>query len=67
MALGVAGMLGIRPSVGAVILGAVGVAIVIAGVVQARRGHRRWCLLRRSVWFGLATPGALVRLVVNVP
>lgn len=43
-----------------------GVLIVsLAGslVVQAIRHHKSLCWLRRSLWFGVATPGLPVRIV----
>ena len=59
--------LGKVPWVGWALIGALAIAIVAAGVVQARRGHRGLCLVRRAVWFGLSAPGAPVRLLVNAP
>jgi hypothetical protein len=67
IALGVISLVSFNPLFGGVLLGVFGVAIVVAAVVQARRGHRGWCLLRRAVWFGVAAPGAPVRLIVNSP
>lgn len=54
---------GVRPAAGFVLLGALGVSVVASWIVQARRGHRGWCLLRRGAWFGLALPGAPLRLL----
>jgi hypothetical protein len=67
IALGVVSLVSFKPVFGGVLLGIFAVAIVAAAVVQARRGHRGWCLLRRAVWFGVAAPGAPVRLIVNSP
>jgi hypothetical protein len=53
-----------RPWVGWLLLGALAAMIVVAGVLQAVRGHRGWCLARRGVWFGLTTPGAPLRLLI---
>jgi hypothetical protein len=58
---------GIRPWVGLVVIGAVCVIIAGAAIVQWRRGHRGWCLVRRAVWFGLALPGAPLRLLGSAP
>lgn len=58
---------GLVPWVGYVTLGVVAAVIAGALVVQARRGHRGFCLARRAVWFGIATPGAPVRLLANAP
>lgn len=51
-----------RPWFGWLLLGALAAMIVVAGVLQAVRGHRGWCLTRRGIWFGLTTPGAPLRL-----
>ena len=67
IALGVSAVVWFNPVFGGVLLGVFAVAVVIAAVVQARRGHRGWCLALRAVWFGLAAPGAPVRLIVNAP
>ena len=67
LALGVSAVVWFNPVFGGVLLGVFAVAVVIAAVVQARRGHRGWCLALRAVWFGLAAPGAPVRLIVNAP
>ena len=67
IALGVSAIVWFNPVFGGVLLGVFAAAIVVAAVVQARRGHRGWCLVRRAVWFGLAAPGAPVRLIVNAP
>jgi hypothetical protein len=65
--LGILSVVTVNAWFGGVLLGVFGVAIVAAAVVQARRGHRGWCLLRRAAWFGVAAPGAPVRLIVNAP
>ena len=67
IALGMCAIVWFNPLFGGVLLGVFAVAIVVAAVVQARRGHRGGCLVRRAVWFGLAAPGAPVRLIVNSP
>ena len=67
IALGAAAIVWFSTVFGIIVLGVFGVAIVVAAVLQARRGHRGWCLVRRSVWFGVAAPGSPVRLIVNSP
>lgn len=44
-----------------------GGAVLVSWVVQGVRGHRGGCLIRRGLWFGLAAPGAPLRLIVNSP
>lgn len=55
--------IGMRAWVGWLVLGVIGAAIVVAWVVQGVRGHRGWCLVGRGAWFGMATPGAPLRLL----
>lgn len=61
------GVLWVRPLVSAVMFGVPAIAVVIAAIVQARRGHRRWYLVRRAAWFAVSAPGAPLRLVANSP
>ena len=65
IALGVAAIAWFHTLFGIIVLGVFGMAIVVATVLQARRGHRGWCLVRRGAWFGLAAPGSPVRVIVN--
>jgi hypothetical protein len=67
IALGIVSVVTANAWFGGVLLGVFGVAIVVAAIVQAKRGHRGWRLLRRAVWFGVAAPGAPVRLIANSP
>jgi hypothetical protein len=67
IALGFVSLVSFNQWFGGVLLAVFGLAIVIALIVQARRGHHGWCLVRRGVWFGLAAPGAPVRIIVNSP
>jgi hypothetical protein len=53
----------VRAWAGLVLLEALGVSVAIALIVQVVRQHRGWCLLRRGFWFGLAAPGAPLRLL----
>ena len=54
------------PLVGWVLLGALAGAVVGSIGLQARRGHRGACALRRGTWFGVALPGAPVRLLFSL-
>ena len=51
------------PLVGWAILGVVVGAAVAALVVNARAGHRGWCLAARSLWVGVAAPGLPIRAI----
>jgi len=67
VAFGVLALTGIRAWVGLLVFAVLAVLLVGAGIVQARRGHRGWCLLKRAAWFGLALPGAPVRVLAALP
>ena len=55
---------GLRPWVGYLVVGSVAASVVVALVVQAIRGHRGGCWLRRGLWFGMAAPGIPLRVVL---
>jgi putative Mn2+ efflux pump MntP len=63
---GVAALVGFNRWLGVALLIGLGVAILVAAVVQGGRGHRGWCLVRRAGWFGLAAPGVPVRMVFSL-
>jgi hypothetical protein len=67
VAFGTLALVSIRPWVGLAVFGLIGSIIVGAAVLQWHRGHRGWCLLRRALWFGLAVPGAPMRLLASAP
>lgn len=58
---------GLHPWVGAVVFGVLGALIAGALVLELRRGHRGWCLVRRAVWFGVAVPGVPLRVLATLP
>jgi hypothetical protein len=67
VAFGILALVGIRPWIGWTVFGVVAAFIAGAAVLQWRRGHRGWCLVRRALWFGLALPGAPLRLLGSAP
>lgn len=64
--LAILAITGIQPWFGWLVVGLLGLAVVVALVVQIARGHRRWCLTRRAFWYGLSAPGAPVRFVISL-
>ncbi|MEV8373586.1 hypothetical protein AB0P21_12655 [Kribbella sp. NPDC056861] len=51
---------------GVVVLIALAVVALGSLVLQAFRGHRGSCLVRRGLWFGVAAPGLPVRIVTSL-
>ncbi|MET9317818.1 hypothetical protein ABZX12_38855 [Kribbella sp. NPDC003505] len=49
-------------SIGPVVLGCTALLVAICLPLQAIRGHRRWCLVRRWLWFALAAQGLPLRI-----
>ena len=66
-AAGVAVALDGKAWFGWTVLSILGGAVLVSWVIQAVRGHRGLCLVRRGLWFGLAAPGAPLRVVFNSP
>ena len=66
-AFGTLALVSIRPWVGWAVFGLIGSIIAGAAVVNWHHGHRGWCLVRRALWFGLALPGAPLRLLGSAP
>ncbi|GAA1699704.1 hypothetical protein GCM10009745_52910 [Kribbella yunnanensis] len=62
MALGIGSLIGGWTVFGSAVLGVLVLLVVGAIVVQARRGHHGWCLVRRGVWFGIAVSGLPLRV-----
>ncbi|TDD47503.1 hypothetical protein E1263_34430 [Kribbella antibiotica] len=65
VALGAGSAIGGFAVFGAALLGVLLGFAVGAAVVQGRRGHRGWCLVRRAAWFGIAVPGLPLRVLVS--
>lgn len=64
-AFGVAAMVwSPKPWVGGLVIAVIVLAVGVAGVACAVRGHRRGCWARRSLWYGVASVGLPVRLVM---
>ncbi|WP_328991199.1 hypothetical protein OG394_33605 [Kribbella sp. NBC_01245] len=66
LAIGFAVTLAVREWFGWIVVGLLGLLVVIAWIVQATRGHRRGCLVRRGLWFGLAAPGVPIRVLAQL-
>ncbi|MFK4087613.1 hypothetical protein ACI2LF_26120 [Kribbella sp. NPDC020789] len=63
IALGIGALLGCGTTFGSALLAVLALLTVGATALQARRGHRGLCLVRRGAWFGIAVAGTPVRLV----
>jgi hypothetical protein len=62
LAFGIAVALYGKAWFGWTVVSLLGSSVVVASLIQAVRGHRATCLVRRGTWFGLAAPGAPLRL-----
>lgn len=66
LALGLAVTLAVREWYAWILVELLGLLVLIAWIVQATRGHRRGCLVRRGLWFGLSAPGVGIRVLASL-